>query len=268
EIGSGNFSKHTLFANTGLIDGKFALSLGGVRKVGAGVVDRAYTDAWAYYLGTSYQIDVNNRLEFYAMGAPQRHGQRSYKLNAAAYSHELARELGYDESLLREGRLREQGITYNPNWNSVSTSYQGLQHFTSYWNTERNLRYDPSYLLERENYFHKPLVNLNWYSQFSDVFSLYSTLYWSGGQGGGTGTFGSIRYDTSLLQRVPDWNATIESNLTHIDSVDFNGDGNAEQYIISNNISGDPNRGGILRNSVNNQWSVGAISKAYYKVSD
>lgn len=268
EIGSGNFSKHTLFANTGLIDGKFALSFGGVRKVGAGVVDRAYTDAWAYYLGTSYQIDINNRLEFYAMGAPQRHGQRSYKLNAATFSHELARELGYDESLLRESRLREQGVTYNANWNSVSTSYQGLQHFTSYWNTERNLRYDPSYLLERENYFHKPLVNLNWYSQFSDVFSLYSTLYWSGGQGGGTGTFGSIRYNTSLLQRVPDWNATIANNLTHIDSVDFNGDGTAEQYIISNNISGNPNRGGILRNSVNNQWSVGAISKAYYKVSD
>lgn len=269
EIGSGNFSKQTLFANTGLVDDKFAFSFGGVRKTGDGVVDRAWTDAWAYYMGAAYQIGTSNRIELYAMGAPQAHGQRRWRLNAATFSHELARELGYDESVLKEAKLREQGTLYNSNWSPISSSYQGLQHQRSYWNSDRNLRYDPSYMNESVNYFHKPLVNLNWYSQFSNVFSLYSTVYWSGGQGGGAGTFGSLNYNTSLQQRVVDWDATITRNRANFDSVDFNGDGIKERYIVSTNLSGQPmGRGGILRNSVNDQWTVGAISKAYWKASN
>jgi len=268
EIGSGGFSKQTLFANTGLVD-NFALSLGGVRKVGTGVVDKAWTDAWAYYLGMSYQINPNNRLELYGMGAPQQHGQRRYRLNAATFSHELASELGYDENVLKEAKLREQGILYNSNWNAVNTSYQGLQWQRSYWNNDVNQRYDATSMNESVNYYHKPLVNLNWYSQFSSVFSLYSTVYWSGGQGGGSGTFGSLQYNTSLLQRVIDWDATIARNRTNVDSVDFNGDGVKERYIVSTNLSGQPmGRGGILRNSVNDQWTVGAISKAYWKATE
>jgi len=71
ETGTGGFSKQTLFAHTGLIDDKFALSIGGVRKVGEGIVDKTWTDAWAYYFGAAYQINNNNRLELYGMGAPQ-----------------------------------------------------------------------------------------------------------------------------------------------------------------------------------------------------
>ena len=76
EFGTGNFSKQTFFGHTGLVDEKFAMSFGGVRKVGDGVIDGAWTDAWAYYLGMAYQINDKNRLELYAMGAPQQHGQR------------------------------------------------------------------------------------------------------------------------------------------------------------------------------------------------
>jgi iron complex outermembrane receptor protein len=260
EIGSGNFTKQTLYAHTGLIDNKFALSLGGVHKVGDGEVDKTYTNAWAYYLGASYQINDKNRLELYALGAPQKHGQNLYKLNLATYSHKLARELGFPEMALREKSLREQGILYNSNWNSVSTSYQGLQWERSYWNNSINQRYDPSFIAERENYFHKPIVNLNWYSQFSPKTSLYSTLYWSGGQGGGTGTFGHLQYNYGLLQRVVDWDATISSNRANVQSVDF-GNG-ATDYIVSND-----DNGGILRNSVNTQWTWGLISKLFWKAT-
>ena len=262
EIGSGNFSKQTLYAHTGLIDNKFALSFGGVHKVGDGVVDKTYTNAWAYYLGAAYQINDNNRLELYALGAPQEHGQNLYKLNVATYSHKLARELGYPESALSDKKLREQGRLYNSNWNGVSTSYQGLQWQKSYWNNDVNQRYDPTFLHERENYYHKPIVNLNWYSQFSPKTSLYSTVYYSGGLGGGSGTFGSMKYNRDLLQQVIDWDATIASNRTHIDTI------NGTQYIVSNNISGDPNRGGILRNSVNKQWTYGIISKLFWKATE
>ena len=251
EFGTGNFSKQTFFGHTGLVDEKFAMSFGGVRKVGDGVVDRVWTDAWAYYMGMAYQINPTNRLELYAMGAPQQHGQRRWKLNAANFSHELARELGYTEDILNDPLYADQGRLYNSNWSGVSTSYTGMQWQRSYWNSSLNQRYNPAFINESQNYFHKPLVNLNWYSQFSDKFSLYSTVYYSGGQGGGTGTFGSLAWDYTLKQRVIDYNATIARNIANIDTTD-----------------GTSSSRGILRNSVNTQWTIGAVSKAFYKTSD
>jgi hypothetical protein len=269
EIGTGGFSKNTLYANTGLVDGKWAMSFGGVRKVGDGFVDKTWTDAWAYYFGAAYQINNNNRLELYAMGAPQRHGQRSYKLNIATFSHELARDLGYEESWLADPRLREQGPLYSANWNGVSTSYTGMQWERSYWNNDLNQRYDATFIGERQNYFHKPLVNLNYYSQFAKDWSLYSTIYWSGGLGGGTGTFGRMQYNYDLLQRVPDWDATIASNLLNVVYDDPFNTGDSTYYVISTEQSGKPySRGGILRNSVNNQWTIGGIAKTFWKATD
>jgi len=270
EFGSGSFNKQTFFGHTGLIDEKFALSIGGIRKVGEGVIDRVWTDAWAYYLGMAYEINSANRLELYAMGAPQQHGQRRWKLNAAAFSHELARDLGFSEEILSDPLYAEQGILYNSNWAPVSSSYQGMQWQRSYWNSNLNQRYNPAYINESVNYFHKPLINLNWYSQLSGKFSLYSTVYYSGGQGGGSGTFGSMQYDFSLRQRVVDFDATIASNMSHVVFDDPYGSGDSSNYSISTDRRNDPayGRGGILRNSVNTQWTVGAISKAFIKVSD
>ncbi|MBL1212727.1 MAG: TonB-dependent receptor [Ignavibacteriae bacterium] len=266
EIGSGTFLKQSLFAHSGLIDKKFAISVGGVRKTGEGVVHRAWTDAWAYYLGASYQINDKNRIEFYANGAPQRHGQRTYALNAATFSHELARDLDFPQEVLNNPIYAEQGLNYNSNWSGVSPSYFGQQ----YLGNTRGLRYSPSFLNERENFYHKPIFNLNWYTQLSKQFNVYTTLYYSGGQGGGTGTFGSIRYNYGLKQRVVDWDATIANNAGNVVFDDPFGAGDSSNYAISTDRRSDPmySRGGILRNSRNNQWTIGAISKAFYKVDD
>ncbi len=245
EIGSGNFNKKTLFVNSGLINNKFALSFGGVRKTGQGLVDRTWTDAWAYYLGASYNINDKNRIEFYAIGAPQRHGQNLYKQNAAAYDHAFAKDvLGYSQAAL--DHYPEKGRLYNENWNAVSSSYTGKQ----FWDGTTHLRHSPNFINERENYYHKPLVNLNWYSQFNKKTSLYTTLYYSGGVGGGSGTYGHLVWDYSGPSRVADWDATIAANKANIDTT------------INKAVSK-----GILRNSVNTQWTIGAISKLYYKVN-
>jgi mRNA-degrading endonuclease HigB of HigAB toxin-antitoxin module len=270
EFGTGGFHKQTLFGHTGLVDGKFAMSFGGVRKVGDGHADKVWTDAWAYYLGMAYQINAKNRVELYAMGAPQQHGQRRWALNTATFSHELARDLGFPDAALDDPKLREQGLLYNSNWAGINSNYNGMQWQRSYWNNDYNQRYDPGFMNESVNYFHKPLVNLNWYSQFSDVFSLYSTVYYSGGQGGGTGTFGSLNYNTSLLQRVVDWDSTIEENMgSLVYDNPYGGTVDSAFYAITTDRRNDPNynRSGILRNSVNSQWTVGAISKAYWKAS-
>lgn len=244
EFGTGNLIKSTIMGHSGLIDGKWAVSAGGVRKTGEGVIDKTWTDAWAYYFGSSYNINSKNRLELYFMGAPQKHGQNSYKQNAAAYSHDFARtKLDYpEEALTGEDAIPEsyRGRYYNENWGSVNPSYEGQQS----WNGNTYDRHNPHYINERENYYHKPLANLNWYSQLSDDVSLFTTAYYSGGKGGGSGTLGSVKWDYSGPSRMLDPNAT-----------------------IANNMTSDTARG-ILRNSVNNQNTYGLISKVRWNVSE
>ena len=68
ELGAGNFLKTTLSYNTGLIMGdKLAFSGTLVRKTGKGFIDATWTDAWAYYMGASYQMSDANRFELYAV---------------------------------------------------------------------------------------------------------------------------------------------------------------------------------------------------------
>jgi hypothetical protein len=243
EVGNDGFLKSTAVANSGLIDGKYAFSGLIVRKIGDGLIDKTWTDAWAYYFGASYQMNPNNRLEFYAMGAPQMHGQNSYKQNIAAYSHEYAESLdGFEAGALTKFKEASTGLKYNQTWGPISASYTGKQ----YWNGKEHDRYASDFMNERENYFHKPLVNLNWYSKLTEKMFLYSTAYYSGGTGGGSGTFGSMKWNTTAEPtRFVDWDATIANNKA--------------------NATGSK---GILRNSVNNQWTVGLISKANYKMSE
>jgi len=240
EIGAAGFLKSTLNAGSGLIDNKFAFSFTGVKKTGEGIVDRNWTDAWAYYLSTGWNINSNNKLELYAVGAPQRHGQNLYKQNIAVYDPDYAADLD-DYDPLAFDDFAEGGRDFSQNWGSVSSSYKGKQ----WWDGELHNRFAPEFINERENYFHKPLINLNWYTKLSEKLNLYSIAYYSGGKGGGTGTYGSIEWDYSTPTRTPDWDATIAEN-------DTSSTGST----------------GILRNSVNNQWTIGAISKAYYTISD
>lgn len=239
EFGNDDFLKTTVHAATGLIGEKFALSALGVRKTGDGYYDGTWVDAWAYHLAASYIINDANRLEFFALGAPQRHGQNQFRQNIAAFSHELARELGYSEEALNA--FPEAGRRWNQNVSPVSCSYNGKQAVGD----ETFDRYDCGFINERENFYHKPQVNLNWYSQLTDRLFLSTVAYYSGGTGGGTGTAGSMVWNQDgLPSRVVDYDATI-----------------AQNQASSNGSLG------ILRNSRNNQWTIGAISKLRVDVS-
>ena len=243
-----NLLKETFVLNSGRI-GKFGLTASGVRKTGAGMYEgffggeATWTDAWSYYVAAAYEINDRNRMEFYAVGAPQQHGQNVFALNIGSLSHDFARSLeDYDPAALARFAENPRGRTGSPNVHPVSSSYGGLQYASTGPNRGLKPRHDPNYINERENYFHRPQINLNWYSKLSDGLTLATVAYHSGGDGGGTGTYGAggnavFRYDHG--QRVPDWDATIAKNRARADG----------------------SSGFILRNSVNNQWTIGAISK-------
>ena len=270
EGGAGSFLKSTFNYNTGLMMGdKLALSGTIVRKTGDGIIDATWTDAWAYYMGASFQANDKNRFELYAIGAPQRHGQNLYKQNIATYSQELAGDIdGYDESAYAEGAKfqTEGGRTFNQNWGPVSSDYKGKQYWYMYgvgglFGGGNQDRYNSGFLNERENFFHKPLVNLNHFMTINDKTRLSSVLYWSGGSGGGTGTYGSSFRKPAVdgekwYRSSPwgwDWDAAIATNSDRVDT-DFHATENRSK--------------GILRNSINRQDTYGLISKLNYDISD
>jgi len=263
EVGEGGFVKSTLNYNSGLINDKLALSGTVVRKTGDGIVDGTWTDAWAYYFGGSYALNDDQRFELYAIGAPQRHGHNLYKQNIATYSQELAGSIdGYNDSAYVAGEKfeYEAGRLFNQNVAPVDPSYTGQQYYYMY-GAKTVDRYGSDFLNERENYFHKPLVNLNHFMTINDKAHLSSVLYWSGGSGGGTGTYGSVaRFpaveDNAWYASSPwtwDWNGEIAENSANVDS----------DWSDTENRST-----GILRNSINRQNTYGLISKLNYDVND
>ena len=263
EAGENGFLKTTFNYNTGLmLNDKLALSGTIVRKTGDGIIDGTWTDAWAYYLGASYAVSDKQRFELYAIGAPQRHGQNLYKQNIATYSQELAGDIdGYDTDAFAEGNKfeTEAGRFFNQNVAPIDPSYTGKQYWYMYGANTTN-RYSSNFLNERENFFHKPLVNLNHFLELNDKMRLSSVFYWSGGSGGGTGTYGSVSRMPAVegerwYASSPwtwDWNAEIAQNSDNID----------ENFSTSENRST-----GILRNSINRQDTYGLISKLNYVVN-
>jgi hypothetical protein len=255
EFGSGSFLKETLVVSTGQFMDRFGITASVVRKTGDGLYsglggagNANWTDAWAYYFAGAYQINPKNRLELYAVGAPQRHGQHRWMLNAGQYDADFARSLdGYDPAALEE--YPEAGRKWSANVNSVSPSYDGKQYNSTGPDSGVRNRHDSNFLNESENFFHKPQVNVNWYSYFGNGLTLSTVGYYSGGKGGGSGTYGSSSaaewdyagYDgeDGLGQRVLDYDGTIANNRARTDG----------------------SSGHILRNSMNNQWQFGLISK-------
>ncbi len=246
EVGNDGFLKSTVSLSTGLIDGKYAFTVSGVRKTGDGYYDGTWTDAWAYYAAAAWNVNDKHRLDFYAVGAPQRHGQNLYRQNIAAYDHEYATEVFKDEGLSDAtiadilDTFPEAGRRWNENVSPVSESY-GESANDGWGQVDRN---DKGFLNERENFFHKPQLNLNHYAQISDKSLLSTVLYYSGGKGGGTGTKSSLVWNYDGPSRVIDYDGTIARNQANGQSR------------------------GILRNSHNVQWTIGGISKFKHEVNE
>ncbi|TVZ56471.1 outer membrane receptor protein involved in Fe transport [Lutibacter sp. Hel_I_33_5] len=79
-------------------------------------------------------------------------------------------------------------ITGAPQWHdqnfskNISTYLQYGRKYNNNWGT-----YQGEYLTERRNFYHKPVMNLNWDFKISDDTNLSTVLYGSWGRGGGTG---------------------------------------------------------------------------------
>ena len=154
EIGAWGFLKSTLSYHSGLLmDDKLALAATLVKKTGEGYTYGTWTDAYAYYFGASYMMNENHKFQFYALGAPQRHGQNLYKGNIAAYDRDYAD--GLEDYLADVNDVTESGRDFNGTASPVSAEAAALlgdQQFEMY--TEyKGKRHEDGLLNERENFF-------------------------------------------------------------------------------------------------------------------
>ena len=251
EAGEHNYSKTGVTVNTGLLmDGKLAMMMSASKRTADKLFARGtYSDAWSYYFNASYSIDSDNRLEFVALGSPQTHGQNFWNNRISNYSHELALEMGVAEEDLRT----EYGLDYNPRADYLDVPYVGKRALASWvpfdgWNYRTTDQHDNYMINERNNYFHKPIVQLNSYNKLNDTMSMATSFYYSGGEGGGSGSAGSILWGSDGHR---DYDATILRNST-----DNWVDGYGYQSA------------GVLRGSRNNQSTYGIMSKLDMEMND
>lgn len=110
------------------------------------------------------------------------------------------------------------GIKYNSNWGVLEGDFYTL----------------------RKNYYHKPILNLNWDWDLSTQSKLSTVLYASLGRGGGTGNFGtSPRYITGGVNEddgLINWDNIVTYNETITDGIGVGYNGLAMRSSVNNHL--------------------------------
>lgn len=252
EAGNNAFYKTTLNFSSGLINKKTAFTLGMTRKSAEGLPVQAWSSAWAYFGALSFLASDTHKIDLFVTGAPQRHGHRLYKQSIGTFDADYARSLGIDVA----DDATSYGVNYNPNWGrSPFPSYQ------EYYNGSIHDTRDSAIIMERENYYHKPQANLNWYWTPNEQFILSNVFYFSRGKGGGTGRLGAnpgTLDDGSInWQRVADELNTQTAAAANPELVDT-GEVGADEIAAET----------IIRNSVNQHFWYGYLGTAESHLND
>lgn len=93
-------SRINLTLSTGRMKNDMAVTFMGSRIAGPGYADATYVDGWAYFLSVTKEFNDRHMLVFTALGNPERHGQRNFKLSK-------------DET-------DRYGLKYNKDWGSYN----------------------------------------------------------------------------------------------------------------------------------------------------
>lgn len=119
--------------------------------------------------------------------------------------------------------------------------------------------YEGEITSERQNYYHKPVMNLNWDWNINETSDLSTVLYASWGRGGGTGPRGNGRIRTE----DPDGNGPLYGQI------DFDAIQVANTAIgVGGDYDNPAGAGYIRRSSVNNHQWYGLISNYNNELSD
>ena len=238
-IGSFGKLRTSVGYNSGRMDNGWGLTLAGSYKKGNGFVDETWSEGFFYYAKIQKELG-NHILSFSAMGAPQKHGQRSYKSDIATYDTTFARSLGDTSDFA--GRIVNKGINFNKHWGNLDR-----------WNLNSNgdTLHNREKLNTKQNYYHKPQFSLRDFWTVNESFYISNILYASIGNGGGTGLSGNTNnYDEFGQYNLQE---AYNANSNNIDGL----------YSLSENKAGT-----YLRSSINNHFWYGGLSTLNYQLNE
>jgi len=240
EVNNYGLYKTSFGYNTGMLKGKWGVTLGGSRKWGVSYANATFDDAWSYFFKVQKRFNKQT-LTFGVNGAPQSHGQRTTRLPISVISQDLA---------------DQTGVNYLQSLDSIS-NVSGSE-FSSVRQGARGIKYNPNYGMlngdvynEKINYFHKPQFNLTHSWNPNSKINLTTVAYASIGTGGGTGFKNTPGRDT--LTGLVNVQTIYDYNLTNISSV----------YSKTENISNN-----YLRASNNNHKWIGVLSTFNFKFNN
>lgn len=169
EVGSDGFIRTSFGYSSGVVGNNWAITAAGSFKRSNGWVDQAWSKGFFYYLKVDKRIG-SHTVSLSGYGAPQSHGQRSYRLKIPSYSSEVARELGVPEELISKTTAR--GFKYNQHWGYLAQTKENPNAKAEPYN-------------ERVNEYHKPQFTLKDSWVITDRLFISNILYASIGNGGG-----------------------------------------------------------------------------------
>ncbi|MGG6229847.1 TonB-dependent receptor [Tenacibaculum sp. SDUM215027] len=152
--GNDNYLKTLATYSTGKSENGFAASFLFSRTAGDGYANGTEFEGYNYFVGLGWEPNDSHDFQFMLTGAPQTHNQRTGSFFNRAT---LADYLKY-------------GTKYNFNDGTL--------------NGEE--------FLWTKNFYHKPVISLNWNWDINEVSSLSTSAYVSFGRGGGTGDIGRL----------------------------------------------------------------------------
>ncbi|MBT3418040.1 MAG: TonB-dependent receptor, partial [Flavobacteriales bacterium] len=244
EIGAFGKLRTSLGYNSGKLDNGWGYTLAGSYKKGNGFVNETWTEGFFYYAKIQKEFG-NHILSLSAMGAPQKHGQRSYKSDIATYWNR-AQQAYQSDSIngIFKGidHYYKEAIKYNKHWGYLDR-----------WTLDGNgdtIRSNGT-LNTKQNYYHKPQFSLRDFWVVNDKFYISNIAYVSIGKGGGTGLSGNTNnYDENGQYNLQE---AYNANTDNIDALYSDSENKASTY---------------LRSSMNNHYWYGLLSTLNYEVSD
>ena len=161
-LGNDNYFKSTVGYSTGLQENGFGVTAMLSHWQGDGYNDMTAGQGQNYFVSLGYKANEKHNFNFLITGAPQWHDQNYAKPIATVYDEK-------DNKIIKTPGYDVFGLKFNNNW-----GYVNGKAFN-----------------ERRNYYHKPVLNLNWDWKINELSNLSTVVYTSFGRGGGTGPIGS-----------------------------------------------------------------------------
>lgn len=224
-FGNDGYMKYVGSYSTGKGDNGLSASFLFSRTQGDGYVDGTKFLGHNYFIGIGYEINDKHSFEFTFTGAPQWHHQRSYAEKLSLYQE--------------YGTTSEPSRKFNPAWGM----YKGKEFSL------------------RRNFYHKPVMSLNYDWKISDTSNLSTVVYASWGRGGGSGPIGSVN-------GIRDYDFRIRNAAGQVrfdDIAKWNGGGNVPDFGADRTSTVNDRRNGLTRRASMNSHNWYGIIANYHK---